>query len=383
MGTLHEQIFNQIHTKNLVYNTCWEDPHCDRTLLQLGPDSNVVMLTSAGCNALDYLLDDPASIHCVDVNPRQNALLELKMACFASGNNNMLWELFGNGRSEHAPVFFQQALSPHLSTTARRYWEKNLRYFDGKGWRNTFYWHGTSGAVAWMVRQWIQRRPAVRDLAEQLFKAETLAEQQYWFDQFEPEFLKGFMRRFLKSHLVQSMLGVPKSQQKLANARYEDGMCGYVRDCLKHVFTARSFADNYFWKVYFTGAYTPDCCPGYLQKENFSSLKNRVSRLNPYTGTLSRFLQENPGQYTHFILLDHQDWLAAHHHAALIEEWQLILKNAAPGAKILMRSAAPEPDFVPNFVKKTLVFEKAAVEAVVPADRVGTYAGTWLWTLPK
>ena len=38
------------------------------------------MLTSAGCNALDYLLDGPAEIHAVDVNFRQNALLELKAA---------------------------------------------------------------------------------------------------------------------------------------------------------------------------------------------------------------------------------------------------------------------------------------------------------------
>jgi len=35
-------------------------------------------LTSAGCNVLEYLLDSPAEIHAVDVNPRQNALLHLQ-----------------------------------------------------------------------------------------------------------------------------------------------------------------------------------------------------------------------------------------------------------------------------------------------------------------
>ena len=44
------------------------------------------MITSAGCNALDYLLDSPREIQAVDVNFRQNALLELKLALFARRN---------------------------------------------------------------------------------------------------------------------------------------------------------------------------------------------------------------------------------------------------------------------------------------------------------
>ncbi len=73
--TINERVFKQVHANSLVYNTCWEDPRCDRELLRLDNDSRVVMLTSAGCNALDYLLDNPASVDCVDLNPRQNALL--------------------------------------------------------------------------------------------------------------------------------------------------------------------------------------------------------------------------------------------------------------------------------------------------------------------
>jgi S-adenosylmethionine-diacylgycerolhomoserine-N-methlytransferase len=52
--------------------------------MELDRHSSVVMITSAGCNALDYLLDDPARIHAIDVNFRQNALLELKQTLIAS-----------------------------------------------------------------------------------------------------------------------------------------------------------------------------------------------------------------------------------------------------------------------------------------------------------
>ena len=94
-NTVAKKVFEKIHLGNLVYNTCWEDPRCDRQMMKLNNDSRVVMLTSAGCNALDYLLDDPAAIHCVDVNPRQNALLHFKTALFKSGSHRDLFAFFG------------------------------------------------------------------------------------------------------------------------------------------------------------------------------------------------------------------------------------------------------------------------------------------------
>ena len=74
------RMFNMVHGNNLVYNTCWEDPRLDRIALGLGSDDNVMVITSAGCNALDYALEAPKNVFAVDMNPRQNALLELKMA---------------------------------------------------------------------------------------------------------------------------------------------------------------------------------------------------------------------------------------------------------------------------------------------------------------
>jgi S-adenosylmethionine-diacylglycerol 3-amino-3-carboxypropyl transferase len=72
---LRDWIFKNVHGSNLVYNICWEDPRCDRQIMNIGEDSKIVMITSAGCNALDYLLDNPAEINCIDLNSRQNALM--------------------------------------------------------------------------------------------------------------------------------------------------------------------------------------------------------------------------------------------------------------------------------------------------------------------
>ena len=42
------------------------------------------MLTSAGCNVLDYLIEKPAGIVAADLNEAQLALLDLKLASLAA-----------------------------------------------------------------------------------------------------------------------------------------------------------------------------------------------------------------------------------------------------------------------------------------------------------
>lgn len=380
--TVNEQIFRHIHGRSLVYNTCWEDPRCDRELLQFGPESRIVMLTSAGCNALDYLLDHPAAIHCVDLNPRQNALLQLKTALINSTDHPTLFQFFGDGVAPAAPRIFREYLADRLEGGfARSYWQRNLNFFSGRGVRRSFYWHGSSGSVAWLIRQWLHTQPDLFRLIGQLLESESMAEQAHWYLQMEPRFLNRFMQWALQQHFIQSMLGVPKSQQHLAAARFPDGMAGYFRACLRHVFLDLPVSDNYFWKLYYYGRYTADCCPNYLRPENFETLRLRVNRLQTHTASLSDFLKTHPGAYTHFVLLDHQDWLAAHLRPALDEEWRLILDNAAPNAKVLLRSAAFELDFLPDFVRERVKFDLDAATLAHSRDRVGTYASTWMGTL--
>jgi S-adenosylmethionine-diacylglycerol 3-amino-3-carboxypropyl transferase len=92
------RVFNLVQRHNLVYNTCWEDPRLDRQALDLGPDDTVLVITSAGCNALDYALTGVKHVHAVDMNPRQNALLELKLAGIRHLDFGTFFQMFGRGR---------------------------------------------------------------------------------------------------------------------------------------------------------------------------------------------------------------------------------------------------------------------------------------------
>lgn len=65
-----QRLFDAIHARALVYNACWEDPAVDRLALNIHGDDTMLVITSAGCNILDYALTGPRRIHAVDANPR-------------------------------------------------------------------------------------------------------------------------------------------------------------------------------------------------------------------------------------------------------------------------------------------------------------------------
>ncbi|MGM0453309.1 MAG: DUF3419 family protein [Thermodesulfobacteriota bacterium] len=374
LKTLQDRVFQFIHNSQLIYNTCWEDPWIDRELMGLGPDSKVVMITSAGCNALDYLLDGPGRIHAVDVNFRQNALFELKRALIERGDYEDFFHMFGNGRHERYEQIYR-AIRNRLPAMVRQFWDAKIHYFKPKsGGRNSFYFHGTSGLVACAMRFYLQRiKKKAGPLVIELLDAESRQEQKRIFEKIDSVLWDRLNAWLVRQSTLMSMLGVPAPQIRLIESQYPGGLNAYVRDKIRHVFTEVSVKHNYFWRVYITGAYTRDCCPQYLKEENFETLRANISRVRTHTTTITDFLRHNPDAYTHFILLDHQDWMAGHAPQALAEEWDFILQNSRPGTRVLFRSAGADCDFLPAHVTASLQFQPGRTQWLHRQDRVGTY----------
>uniref|UniRef100_I2Q5J7 S-adenosylmethionine:diacylglycerol 3-amino-3-carboxypropyl transferase n=1 Tax=Desulfovibrio sp. U5L TaxID=596152 RepID=I2Q5J7_9BACT len=375
---VQDALFGSIHGQSLVYNTCWEDPRLDRRLLGLGPDSRVVVITSAGDNALDYLLDGPARVDCVDVNFRQNALLELKRALFAHATFEELYAFFGEGGGPACAGVYQR-LRHTLPPYAASFWDRHIGYFRAGRLSRSFYYHGASGLAAFVFSRLISAlKPGLRRNIPRLLEAGSPEEQRRVFAAIEPVFWDRLSRWLVGRPETMALLGVPRPQIDLIRHSHPGGLEGFVRDKVRHVFTGPPMAENYFWRVYLTGRYTRRCCPEYLKESRFEAIRDRLPGLAAHTDTLTGFLAKKSGPYTHFVLLDHQDWLASHAPAALAEEWDRILSCAAPGAKILMRTAGLDVSFVPQAARSRLRFFPELTEPLHAADRVGTYGSQHL-----
>ncbi len=374
---LKDWLFEKVHGNKLVYNTCWEDPRCDRAMMDIDQDSDIVMITSAGDNALAYLLDGPERVNCIDVNPRQNALLELKLAGLKSLEWAGFFELFGDGRQADFATNYALHLRPRLKKAAQEYWDKQQRYFKPSGARAGLYFHGSSGLFAWCAGRLLALDGALRRDINMLLNSTTLAEQHARYYDLEPRLLKRLVGGDLRQKVSLSLVGVPASQRAFMLEEY-GGCYNYVRDAFRHIFTELPIQENYFYRLYLHGKYTPGCCPAYLEEGNFASLRQRADRIEMHTTTMADFLKHHPKPYSHFVLLDHQDWLAANAPAALTEEWQLIMANSRPGTRILLRSATSRPETVPEFVRQRCRFRNDLTAPQAKLDRVGTYAGVFL-----
>lgn len=73
-----------------------EDPRIDSDILDINESDRLLMLTSAGCNVLHMLLQGPEQIVATDLNPRQNALLELKLACIRECTHAEFFAIFAH-----------------------------------------------------------------------------------------------------------------------------------------------------------------------------------------------------------------------------------------------------------------------------------------------
>ena len=378
-----QKLFDAIYSRSLVYNTCWEDPAVDRAALDLVPDDRMLVITSAGCNVLDYALAGPARIHAVDANLRQTALLELKLAGIRHLAHEDFFAIFGSGHHPRFAEIYGDCLRDALSPFARAFWDRRGDWFARPG--GSFYFHGLSGIVARLFHGWLRFHPKLGHSIDALFDSRTLDDQRLIYDRdIGPRLWRPGMNWTLSRQVTMSLLGVPHPQRREVQAQHANGIAGFIREAVEYVFRQLPVATNYFWSVYLRGRYTPTCCPAYLEPANFAALKAGLAdSIRFHTGTVTQFLHGTDERLSKFVLLDHMDWMSSYYPAALVEEWEAIFAHATPQARILFRSAHAAPAYLDRLMigpeQRPLAdlvrFNPTLAAALQPRDRVHTYAG--------
>ncbi len=368
-GFLSKFWFNFIHSNFLVYNICWEDSDVDRQLLQINADTSLLTITSAGCNVLNYLLDNPKSVHSVDINPKQTALLELKVAFIKYGDYDLFFSFFGDGKTEHYKQGYQK-VQEYLSPTSQNFWDKHIQYFSpvGKG----LFYQGGSGLFARFLNRVIDKK-GIRTLVKEIIYEDSTDRREELFEGIKEKLWSGPEQNFWKTSFILSLAGIPKSQREAIGDINE-----FMKEVLYHVFVDQKPINNYFWRVYLEGNFTKECCPDYLKEENFKLLQSNIDKLHISTGGIHRFLETSTENFSHVVLLDYMDWLIGNDEQQLERDWERVLNQTVTGSKIFFRTAHQNADFLPDFVTEVINLREVDPSWVYQNDRVGTYTGTWL-----
>jgi S-adenosylmethionine-diacylglycerol 3-amino-3-carboxypropyl transferase len=370
-SVIQKKFYNYLFNNKIVYNVCMEDPHTDIRLFQPTSGSNIFVLASGGCNALHYALDaNVDSVHCIDANPCQIALVNMKKQVFQQGDYEDLWKMFGDGIHEDVHLSYEQKLRPGLPDRCVEYWDKNLKNFKVRGSNRGFQYHTGCGLITRCFA--LLKEPHLAQIAR-LFELNDKKQQIEVYEQYLEPIFKTVLCKMLIN--VTTRFGIPSRQISMISNNPTE-VLEFLNARIKRALTELPANENYFYHLYIFGRYRRDCAPEYLNENNFELLQQAHHKVDVKNAYVADYLAGTKQRFSHFALLDHLDWLV-HDPELLEKQWRAILSRAETGAKLLIRTYFSGMEWLPAFVEKHVDVIND-IDEHVATDRIGIYNKTHL-----
>ena len=286
MTKLENELAKTINTDQIAYSMLWEDSNILIKALEINSDDNVLSITSAGCNVLSLLLQNPKSITAIDLNPAQTNLFRLKIAAIKFLTHKEFLSLFGFSKSINAIEVFTK-LSPNLDEITKNYFNNNITLIKNglihTGKLEKYF----SGFAA---------RKAYQEIIHSIYNSNSIEEQKLLLPSlFTAEFDKIFLSYFSKEN--QSKSGRDSEKYKCVNEK--EVALGLLKR-FKQNMNQMLLKNNYFNQYFLTSNFfdLENSYP-YVKESNFNLLKQKVDTINIVTEELEQHLEKRPiGFYT-------------------------------------------------------------------------------------
>jgi len=277
--------FAQIPLDRLRYGLVWEDHRTLYRALDLGADDHALIITSAGCNALNALLAGPHQVTAIDLNPVQNQLLHLKAHAIA----------------HHAPAVLRGLLGldgPAAVAWATAELQATLPAAAYDCWATYLAQHPTGLLLAGQLEGYVTGflptlPPEWQARLRYLLTFDEVAAQMTYFETElnQPGFRTLFIDYFDAANLSKGR------DPRLYSYAAEAGGATFFRRLRRHL-GQHLAQDNFFFRFLFFGpenlpeALLPPC----YQAANHAQLRARLGRLQLVTGEATEFLLSAAGQ---------------------------------------------------------------------------------------
>ncbi len=394
-GITSKQVFLQklfaLWFDAFVYNQIWEDPRVDLQALQLNENSRVLTISSGGCNALNYLVDNPESIMAVDLNGYHIYLLRLKLAALQFlPTYEDFFGFFGFGKHAENVANYKKFIAPNLNASARQFWESNgffgnllhgdrINYFVKGG----LYEHSRNG---YFLRFFHEFSRAFGRQPQEILQAETLAEQERLYEKnIAPFFDSLLVKTVGKMPVTMFGLGIPPQQyEELKKDLSKNGnIIDVYRKRARRLACDYPIKENYFAWQAFSRKYDTEnrqAVPEYLKAEHHEALKSNAHKIKTNVGSVTEEIKRNPkGTFNRFVFLDAQDWMNA---KAMTELWQAIADKAEEKSRIIFRTAgadSPIEKNLPKPLQSKFSYQKNYSAELFKQDRASIYGGFHLY----
>jgi S-adenosylmethionine-diacylglycerol 3-amino-3-carboxypropyl transferase len=376
-----------------VYNQIWEDPRVDIKALQLNENSRILTISSGGCNALNYLLENPQSVTAVDLNRHHIFLLNLKIAALRSlPTHEDFFAFFGFGKDSKNLENFEKHIAPELDAQTLNFWEnasffgrlsygKRINFFEKDG----LYDHSRNG---YFLKFFHKIAPFLGSRPAEILKAKTPGEQAELYEKHIEPFFNSFLIKIVgKMPVTMFGLGIPPQQYEELKKDLTGGetVIDVYEKRVKRLAVDFPIEENYFAWQAFARKYDAEnrrAIPDYLRAKNYELLKSRAHKIKTKIGSVTDELKRQPqNTFNRFVFLDAQDWMNSE---AIGELWQSIAEKAEKGSRIIFRTAgadSPIEKNLPESLREKFFYEKDSSEKLFKQDRASIYGGFHLYIL--
>jgi S-adenosylmethionine-diacylglycerol 3-amino-3-carboxypropyl transferase len=296
----------------IIYSQVWEDPEIAIEGLRLGPDDDLVSLTSSGDNVMAMSLRRPRSITAIDFSAAQNALFRLKLAALRTLTWAEYVSFLGARPSFNRVSVYRDRLRKELPDDARAYFDSQEPVL-AKGVIHA----GRFQRYLSMFRDFILPVVHGRAVVEEMMTIDDRAtRERYYREVWDNRRWRALFQVFF-SKAVMARLG-----RDPAFFKYVDkSQIGTIfLDRFRRAVIDHSPRDNHFLQYGLLGRY-PDLERGpiYLRESNFEKLRQSTADVKIVRSDLESYLATlAPGSVSKLYLSDLFEWVSSEHHETML-----------------------------------------------------------------
>lgn len=276
--------FSNIALDCIRYSIVWEDSQTLYDALDIHSTDRLLIITSAGCNVLNALLKNPASVTAVDLNPVQHKLLLLKKHIILNHSFTVYKSLLGFAGRE-AVCFAKQRVFETLPEDEKNYWSLFFKDHPDGLLTSGKLEHYITGFYSTLDRKQQQQ-------LQHLITCKNVNEQYTFFVKHlhNSSFSKAFIKYFNDENLSKGR------DPKLLTFTTETGGQAFYNRLVQQV-SSSLIRTNFYFRFFFFGPLNlpENILPPCYRKKNYNALKQQLSKLQIITGEAIDYLLSAPG----------------------------------------------------------------------------------------
>ena len=255
------------------YANCWED--ADILLQGLSPKANskILSIGSAGDNSFSLLCTNPELVVAVDINKTQLYLIELKKILIQEFDYEQVISFLGFRQNDNRVAMFNK-IKANLSKETEQYWQQNLAQIE-QGLIHQGKFEKYFQLFAKRILPFIHRKKTI----EGLLAPKSEAAQVAFYDEKWNTWRWRLLFKIFFSKYVMGKYGRDPEFLRQVKVTVEEFIFQKAEYHLKSTLAQQNFILRYN----LTGSFG-NLLPHYLQPENFSKIKQNISKLHIFEG---------------------------------------------------------------------------------------------------